>query len=85
VTDPIPHGAPDCERCAILRADAAFWRDQQKFAASVAATLADLNDYDGRVASLRSMLARERERRQRAEHEATVLTYRLQVATGTEA
>jgi hypothetical protein len=85
VTDPIPQGAPGCERCEKLRADVAFWRDQQKFAASVAANLADLNDYDGRLAALRSLLSKETERRRKAEDELAVLSYRLQVATGTEA
>lgn len=85
MTDPIPKGTPGCERCTHLRSEVAFWRDQQKFAASVAANLADLNDYDQRVASLRSMLGKERERRREAEDQVAVLTYRLQVATGTEA
>jgi hypothetical protein len=85
VSDPIPKGAPDCERCEILRADVAFWRDQQKFAASVAANLADLNDYDGRLEALRSLLSKETERRKRAEDKVSALTYKLQVATGTQA
>jgi hypothetical protein len=85
MTEATPHGAPGCERCEKLRADVAFWRDQQKFAAQVASDLADLNDYDGRVASLRSLLAREIDRRQTAEREVASLTYRLQLATGTEA
>lgn len=36
MTTPEPSG---CERCEKLRADVAFWRDQQKFAASVMPTL----------------------------------------------
>lgn len=83
--DEIPQAAPGCERCEKLRADVAFWRDQQKFAASVAATLADMNDYDGRLEALRSLLSKEIERRKQAEQEVAVLTYRLQVATGTQA
>jgi hypothetical protein len=74
-----------CKQCEKLRADVTFWRDQQKFAASVAANLADLNDYDGRVDSLRSLLRQEIERRQKAERQVAVLAYRLQVATGAEA
>lgn len=73
---------PGRERCELLRADVAFWRDQQKFAASVAGNLADLNDYDGRVDSLRKLLRREIERRKTAEREATVLAYNLAKATG---
>jgi hypothetical protein len=85
MSDPIPQGAEGCERCVKLGADVAFWRDQQKFAASVAANLADLNDYDGRLGALRSLLAKETERRREAERQNAVLTYRLQLATGTEA
>lgn len=81
----IPDGGPRCDRCEKLRADVAFWRDQQKFAASVAANVADLNDYDGRLAALRSLLAKETERRRRAEDQVAALTYQLQVATGTQA
>lgn len=83
MSDPIPQGAPGCERCETLRADAAFWRDQQKFAASVAANLADLNDYDGRLAALRSRLAKEGDRRRKAEDQVAVLSYKLAEATGT--
>jgi hypothetical protein len=83
--DAIPQAVPGCGRCEKLRADVAFWRDQQKLAASVAANLADLNDYDGRLDALRSLLAKETERRKRAEDEASVLTYKLQVATGSQA
>lgn len=83
--DAIPQVTPGCERCEKLRADVAFWRDQQKFAAKVAGDLADLNDYDGRVASLRSLLGKEAERRREAERQNAVLTYRLQQLTGTEA
>jgi hypothetical protein len=85
MTDQIPQGAPGCERCETLRADVAFWRDQQKFAASVAANLADLNDYEGRLEALRSLLSKGTERRKRAEDKVSALTYKLQVATGTEA
>jgi hypothetical protein len=80
--DHIPGGAPGCERCEKLRADVAFWRDQQKFAAKVAGDLADLNDYDGRIAALRSMLAKEIDRRKAAEDQVASLSYRLQCATG---
>ncbi len=73
MSDPIPHGAPGCDRCDILRRDVAFWREQQKLAASIAATLADVNDYDGRVAALRSMLGAEKERRREAERQNAVL------------
>lgn len=73
---------PDCPRCETLRDEAAFWRDQQKFAAKVAGDLADLNDYDGRVAALRSLLSKETERRKRAEDENARLAYRLAQATG---
>jgi len=83
MSDPIPQGAPGCERCELLRKDVAFWRDQQKFAASVAANLADLNDYDGRVDALRKLLGIEIERRRQAEREATVLAYKLAEAPGT--
>lgn len=83
--DEIPQGTPGCDRCEKLRADVAFWRDQQKFAASVAADLADLNDHDQQVAKLRSLLAQERDRRHKAEREVDVLTYRLQLVEGTQA
>jgi hypothetical protein len=78
----MPQGSDGCERCALLRKEALFRYEQQLFAASVAANLADLNDYDGRLAAL---LSKETERRKRAEDEATLLAYKLQVATGTEA
>lgn len=66
-----------CDRCDKLHEEMAFWRDQYKLAAAVAATLADLNDYDQRIVSLRQLLRGERVRREQAEHEATVLAYKL--------
>lgn len=69
-------------RIAYLENQVAFWRDQQKFAASTAATIADL---DEEAPALRQMLRREIERRRAAEDEVTRLTYRLQVVTGTQA
>jgi len=85
MSDSIPQGADGCERCFALRDQVRFWREQQKFAASVVANLADLDDYDDRLAALRQLLRRETERRRAAEHENAVLTYRLAQATGTEA
>lgn len=73
-----------CERCAALRKDVEFWREQQKLAADMVSSLADLNDHNQRVDSLRQLLRRETERRRRAEHENAVLTYRLAEATGTQ-
>lgn len=79
----IPQGALGCPRCVLLRDQVAFWRDQYKLAANVAAGLADLNDYDSRVAALRKLLSAEIERRKVAEDEATRLAYKLALATGT--
>jgi len=72
----------ECPRCVTLRAEVAFWKDQQRFAASAAATIADL---DEQAPALRQMLRRERERRRRAEAEVDRLTYALQIAAGTQA
>lgn len=83
--DPIPRGAPGCARCTLLRKEARFWRDQQKFAASVAADLADLNDHDQQVAKLRALLAESEARREQAQRQVDVLTYRLDQATGADA
>ncbi|MEV6633893.1 hypothetical protein AB0M54_24390 [Actinoplanes sp. NPDC051470] len=73
----------ECERCQALRDEVKFWREQQKLAADMVAGLADLNDHDQRVASLRKLLRGERERRHKVEREATVLAYKLAEATGT--
>lgn len=83
MNDPIPQAAPGCDRCASLRKDVAFWREQQKLAADMVSGLADLNDYDGRVAALRSMLGAEKERRREAERQNAVLAYRLGEIEGT--
>jgi len=72
----------ECPRCVTLRDEVTFWKDQQRFAASAAATIADL---DEEAPALRQMLRRERERRRRAEDEVSRLAYELQVATGTQA
>lgn len=58
-----------------LTDEVAFWKDQQKFAASTAATIADL---DEEAPALRQMLRAEKERRRRAEDEVDRLSYRLQ-------
>lgn len=77
-----PQAAPGCERCAVLRKEATFRHEMQLLASDTAASLADLNDHDGRVAALRSMLGKEIDRRKAAELEATRLAYRLAEATG---
>lgn len=74
---------PDCERCATLRKEVEFQREMQLLAADVAASLADLNDHDRQVAELRRALRQEIERREEAERENAVLSYRLAAATGT--
>lgn len=58
-----------------LRAEAAFWQDQQKFAANVAAGIADL---DEEAPALRQMLRVERGRRKDAEEESDRRGYRLE-------
>lgn len=68
-------------RVAHLEGEVSFWRDQQKFAASVAATVADL---DEQAPAMRQMLRTERERRRRAEDEVDRLTYRLMTLEGTQ-
>jgi hypothetical protein len=80
-----PQGAPDCERCALLRKEAKFRHEMQLLASDTAASLADLNDHDQRVAALRSLLGKEIERRRAAELLVAQLEYRLQVATGEQA
>ena len=67
-------------RVAYLEGEVAFWKDQQRLAASVAATVADL---DEQTPALRQMLRQERDRRKRAEDEVSQLTYRLMQLTGT--
>jgi hypothetical protein len=80
-----PQGATDCERCALLRKEAKFRHEMQLLASDTAAGLADLNDHDQRVDSLRSLLSKEIERRRAAELRADRLEYQLQVATGRQA
>lgn len=80
-----PKGVDGCSRCDVLRKEAIFRHEMQLLASDVAAGLADLNDHDQHVASLRSLLAREIERRKEAERQLVVATYRLQLATGTQA
>lgn len=81
----MPAAADGCKRCGILRDRALFHYEQQLFAGSVAADLADLNDHDEQVAKLRRLLTKERDRRKEAERRATSLEYRLQLAEGTQA
>ncbi len=79
----LPMSAPDCERCEALRKEVEFQREMQLLASSVAASLADLNDHDGQVAELRRALRQEIERREKAERENAMLSYRLAELTGT--
>lgn len=71
-----------CERCKTLRDEVEFWKDQQHFASSMVATIADLDEV---APALRQMLRQEIERRQAAEAEADRLGYQLAIATGTQA
>lgn len=64
----------ECPRCAYLADQVAFWKDQQKFAASAAATIADL---DEEAPALRQLLRAEMERRRRAEDELVKVQYEL--------
>lgn len=64
----------DCPNCVRLREEVTFWKDQQKFAASVAATVADL---DEEAPALRQLLRAEKERRRKAEDECDRIAYRL--------
>ena len=80
-----PQAAPGCERCEVLRKEAIFRHEMQLLASDTAASLADLNDHDQRVAVLRSMLGKEIERRKAAELQAARFEYQFQVATGTQA
>jgi hypothetical protein len=65
-----------------LERDVVFWKDQQKLAANVAATIADL---DEEAPALRQLLRGEIKRRRTAEHRVAVLEYRLQEIQGTQA
>lgn len=75
-------GLTECPTCVWLRDEVAFWKDQQKFAASVAATVADL---DEEAPALRQLLRQERERRQRVERENVALAYELACLKGEQA
>lgn len=63
------------DRIAYLESDRDFWKDQQKFAANVAATIADL---DEDAPALRQMLRQERDRRKRAESALVTVDYARQ-------
>jgi hypothetical protein len=80
-----PQAASGCERCAVLRKEAKFRHEMQLLASDTAAGLADINDHDQRVASLRSLLGKETERRRAAELRVAQLEYRLQVIIGEQA
>lgn len=69
----------ECARCKYLRGEVEFWKEQQKFASSVAATIADLDEV---APALRQLLRAEKERRRAAEEEADRLRYRLDALTG---
>lgn len=60
------------DRIAHLESDRDFWKDQQKFAANVAATIADL---DEQAPALRQLLRQERDRRKRAESALVTADY----------
>lgn len=66
-------------RVAYLEDQVAFWKDQQRFAASVAGNIADL---DEQAPALRQMLRREIERRKAVEERCDLLAYRLAEANG---
>lgn len=68
-----------CARCVYLEGEVAFWRDQQKFAASMVSTIADLDEV---APALRQLLRQEIERRKSAENEVARLSYRLAEARG---
>lgn len=65
----------DCERCAKLRDELAFERDMRKLAQSAVATIADLDEV---APALRQILRTEIARRERAEHEADILAYKVE-------
>jgi len=68
------------DRIAYLEREVAFWKDQQRFAANVAAGIADLDEV---APALRQMLRVEKVRRRAAEDKVDALTYRLAELTGT--
>jgi hypothetical protein len=70
----------ECERCRRLGDEVTFWKDQQKFAANVAATICDLDDV---APALRQMLRAEKERRREAEDTVSRLEYQLHLLRGT--
>lgn len=65
-----------------LERDVVFWREQQKFASDMCATIADLDEV---APALRKLLRSETERRREAENEVARLSYQVQLLTGTQA
>ena len=64
----------EADRIRFLEAEVAFWKDQQRFAASAEATIADLEEV---APALRQLLRAETVRRKAAEAEAERLAYWL--------
>lgn len=66
---------PNCPRCASLRDEVSFWQEQQRFASSMVATIADLDEV---APALRQMLRTEIEHRKQIQAELDRATLELQ-------